>query len=303
MTKNLKNKKIILDVDTGVDDALAIIFLCAYCSKNIIGITTCGGNTSVQKTTKNTLAVLSLINKKIPVYSGSAKPLAKKSYVYAEYYHGSDGLGDTNLKTKLKPAKISAVDFLIQSAKKYQKNLIIIGTAPATNIAKAILKDKSFKKRLPQIYLMGGAINVLGNETPETETNFFQDPEAVQIIIKNFSGVRIIPLDVTNKTLITLADLKKIKKCNRVQRFANQLIINWFKIFGHRRQRQFELYDPLAVSAVFNNYLSFKKANIDIDIKNKRGRVVKGAYPISYAYRVRAADFKKIFIKTINNYC
>ncbi|MFA5048196.1 MAG: nucleoside hydrolase [Patescibacteria group bacterium] len=295
------SKKIILDVDTGIDDALAIIFLYPYLAKNIIGITTCGGNVSVDQTTRNTLAVLSLLKSNIPVYKGATKPLAKKSFVYAKYYHGKNGLADIKLKNKLAIQKDSATDFIIKATKKYP-GLTIVTTAPPTNIARAIKKDKTVAKRIKKIYLMGGAINVKGNESDFAETNFFQDPEAVKLILQNFSDINIISLDVTNKTLITKSDLKKIKNNSPAGLFSRQSITNWFELFGDKKNRQFELYDPLAVSAVFKNFLSFTKIKIDIDTKNNIGQLVKGPYTIKYANKVKTAEFKNFLIKTINRY-
>ena len=295
------SKKIILDVDTGIDDALAIIFLYPYLAKNIIGITTCGGNVSVDQTTKNTLAILSLLKSDIPVYKGAAKPLAKKSFVYAKYYHGKNGLADIKLKNKLTVQKDTAANFIIKAAKQYPE-LTIITTAPPTNIAQAIKKDKMVAKKVKEIYLMGGAIKVKGNESDFAETNFFQDPEAVRLILQSFSKIKIIPLDVTNKTLITKSDLKKIKTNNPIGLFARQSMANWFELFGDKKNRQFELYDPLAVSALFKNFLSFTKIKIDIDTKKNIGQLMRGSYHIEYADKVKAGEFKSFLIKTINDY-
>lgn len=295
MTKN----KIILDVDTGIDDALAIILLERYLGKNIVGITTCGGNVEMSQTTRNTLAVLSLIKSSIAVYAGAKKPLVKKSFVYAKYYHGKDGLVSIKLKNKLKAEKKSAIDFIIETTKKYP-GLTIMATAPLTNIAAAFLQDKSLPQRVGKIYIMGGAVKVKGNESDFAEANFFQDPEAAQIVMKNFSAINLIPLDVTNKTVLTKFDLKKINQASPVGQFVKQIVVNWFDLFGLAKNRQFELYDPLAVSALITNFLSFKKIKVAINTQDKPGQIIAGSYPIKYAYKVKAAEFKKFFIKTIN---
>jgi len=146
MLKILKNKKILLDVDTGIDDALAIILLYQYLADSIIGITTCGGNVGIGMTTKNTLGVLSLLTSKIPIYIGGSKPLKNNTYINAFDYHGENGLCNINLPTNNLSANIGAVEFIIQSVKNYKEKLIIISLSPPTNIAKAIIKDKTIKK-------------------------------------------------------------------------------------------------------------------------------------------------------------
>ena len=135
-----KDKKIILDVDTGIDDALAIILLSKTLGSQIIGITTCGGNVGVTQTTKNTLAILELLGSDVSVYKGSAKPLSSKQFVEAFDYHGNDGLCNVDLPVTRSQEAKDAVDFIVESSKKYGDNLVIISVAPPTNIAKAFIK-------------------------------------------------------------------------------------------------------------------------------------------------------------------
>lgn len=300
--KNIKNKKILLDVDTGIDDALAIIFLSFYLKAQIIGITTCGGNVEVEQTTENTLAVLSLLNLNIPVYPGSDKPLNKKSYTYAKYFHGQNGLADIKLPIKHKAQTTSAVDFIIQAINKYQKDLIIVSTAPATNLAKAIIKKPDLADKINQLYIMGGAVDVPGNETEYAETNFFQDPEAIQIIFNQVKDITIIPLDVTNQCPITKSAIQKINRDSPVGKFTAEAITNWYNFFGDPKDRQFELYDPLAVSVLTKPFMKFKTITANIDATKNPGQIIKGKRKINYAYSVKGKEFVEFFISTINNY-
>lgn len=301
MLKLSKNKKILLNVDTGIDDALAIILIYRYLANNIIGITTCGGNVGADQTTQNTLAIISLLESRIPVYQGSAKPLERNAYINASNYHGKNGLCNIDLPTKNKIKGVKAPDFIIQAIKKYQEKLAIISLAPPTNIAQAILKNPKIAKYINQIYLMGGAVNVHGNQTQDAEFNFFQDPEAVKIIFDNIENISIIPLDVTNQCIIGKKDLKQFVP-NRINNFIIEAIKNWYSFFGDLKQRRFELYDPLAVSVALGDFLKFKKIKIDIDLKNKKGAIIKGNYLINYAYKVKSDEFKKFFIDSLNNF-
>ncbi len=296
---DFKNKKIILDVDTGIDDALAIILLCKHLKDNVIGITTCGGNVGIQQTTKNTLAVLSLLKLDILVFKGSDKPIKKESYVWATDYHGDDGLCNTNMETLKIVQKENAQDFIIESAKKYKDNLVLISTAPPTNIASAILKDNSLKNYLKCVFLMGGAVNVPGNQTEYAEFNFFQDPEAVRIIFENIKNVSIIPLDVTNKCLIEEKEIENFNKRDAIGNFVVMAIKNWYGFFGKPKGRKFELYDPLAVSAALGDFLSFKIVKMDIDTKNDIGALIEGDFSISYAYKVNRKKFVGFFFNSL----
>jgi purine nucleosidase len=294
-----KKVKIVLDVDTGVDDALAIILLYNIFRKNILGITTCGGNVGVKQTTDNTLAVLSVLNARIPVYQGSAKPLKRKSYIPAFDYHGKNGLADLNLPVFLKKEKKDAVSFISESIKKYGNNLVIISVAPPTNLAKAFNKNKKLSSKIKAVYLMGGAFNVSGNQTAKAEFNFFQDPEAVVSILKIGMPVFIVPLDVTGKCLIKKSDLVNISQ-NKTGVFVLSLIKNWYKIFGDKKERYFELYDPLTIVALKNNLLLFKKSVVNIGMKGKnRGAIIKGKFKINFAFSVNNVAFLKFFLNNI----
>jgi len=148
---------------------------------------------------------------------------------------------------------------------------------------------------------MGGAVNVPGNQTQYAEFNFFQDPEAVKIIFEKIKNVFIVPLDVTNQCIIEKSDIKKFKQ-NKINNFVVKAINNWYGFFGNPKKRKFELYDPLAVSAILGNFLEFKKIKADIDLQNKRGAIIRGNYLINYAYKVKADKFKKFFIKSLNSF-
>ena len=113
----------ILDVDTGIDDALAIIYACAQ--QTPLAITTCFGNVEVQKATSNTLALIEKLQLNIPVYEGSARLFTGKSVDrHAKAVHGQDGLANQNLITTKQPQQMDAVDFILESARKHGKEYI-----------------------------------------------------------------------------------------------------------------------------------------------------------------------------------
>lgn len=297
-----KNKRIIIDADTGIDDALAIILLSKYIPENILGITTCGGNVGVNQTTKNSLAILSLLGLKIPVFKGSKKPLKEKSYIPAYDYQGKNGLCNINLPNSLKPQRKSASDFIIESAKKYKNDLIIISLAPLTNIAEAILKNEKTKKYLKNIFIMGGAIRVPGNQTKYAEFNFFQDPDSAKIVFESIAKIRLIPLDVTNKCVIGKKEIKKFKN-GKMGSFASAAIKNWYGFFGNQKKREFELYDPLVAGALLGNFLNFKKIKVKIVTEgSKKGQLLKDekGLEIECALKVKNKEFQKFFFESIN---
>jgi inosine-uridine nucleoside N-ribohydrolase len=206
-------KKILMDVDTGIDDAIAIIMALQSPEIEIIGITTVSGNVTARAAALNTLGILRLMGKesKIPVLKGASKPLSKK-IVRAEEIHGEKGLGNMRLKcnpTLLQKGNVS--DFISETLANYRRGEVaLVATGPLTNIARAVVEDPEITNSLSRICIMGGAFGlaskVYGNITQYAEFNFYCDPKAAQVVMSHASSgaahLNIVGLDLTNKYLI-----------------------------------------------------------------------------------------------------
>ncbi|KAM4537675.1 nucleoside hydrolase-like [Fundulus diaphanus] len=183
-------KKLILDVDTGVDDAQAIMIALAAPDVEILGITCCHGNTPLDNVLKNTLRVLKVCNRlDIPVYMGFSGPLLA-SKQNASDYHGKDGLGDVPDRdgpgVELLQKK-KAAEAMIKIARENQGEVILVATGPLTNLAVAVQLDPSFPKKLKALYIMGGNTDSRGNTTMCGEFNFVADPEAAYIVLDRYT--------------------------------------------------------------------------------------------------------------------
>lgn len=299
----MQNNKIIIDVDTGIDDALAIVFASKTLREQVIGITTCGGNVKLEEATKNTLKVLGLLKWDIPVYVGASKSITHTEFVHAYDYHGSNGICDVDLPLTITEQEDSAVKFIIDSAKKYPGKLDIICLATPTNIAKAILESPDISGNINSICMMGGALNVPGNQTDYAEYNFFQDPKAVEVVLSSIKNIFIVPLDVTNSCFIEESDLLELKSTSQVTEFFKEAVANWYRFFGYPKKRRFELYDPLAVSVLTHNVLGFKKETVGINLSGLRqGEIFSnGKYQVQVADKVDAKTFKEVFLELIQS--
>lgn len=196
----MKALKIVLDMDPGVDDALALVLALNSSELDILGVTTTYGNVSVDKATKNVFRMMGYLNRMdIPVYMGAYRPIM--GYVdFAETIHGSDGLGDIGIPyVKAEPAG-EAVSFLINVAKEF-KDIIIVATGPLTNIALAILLDKDFPRNIGRVINMGGAYHLTqygyGNVNAVAEFNIYSDPHAAAIVYGSGINIYSVGLDVT----------------------------------------------------------------------------------------------------------
>jgi inosine-uridine nucleoside N-ribohydrolase len=279
--------KILLDVDTGIDDAIAIIMALQSPALDIIGITTVSGNVPARAAALNTLGILRVMGKeyKIPVMRGASRPLSKK-IIHAEEVHGGRGLG--NMTLQCNPAlleKGNVSDFISKILANYRRHEVaLIATGPLTNIAKTILKDLEIANSLSRIYIMGGAFGlaskVYGNITQYAEFNFYCDPKAAQIVMTHGSlgtvQLNIVGLDVTDKYLIIDDDFvsrlssspckkKRKKGCcssnsDKVPTVVKSLLHYPLTKFG-----KFDLPDVFAVAMLERPELfKFKRGKIDI---------------------------------------
>ena len=208
-------QRILLDTDTGVDDALAIILALSSPELKVEAITSVSGNVHVDLCTRNLLMTLEAMDvREYPIIAkGESQPLIKP-LVTAAHVHGSDGLGDvTKLLTtngsrlypepELRVAAISAVDLIIDLAGRYPDELILVPVGPLTNIAKAMIKHPVRMRKIREIVLMGGVFETYGNVTTTAEFNIFVDPHAAQLVLDFGVPVTMAPLDVTHQVVLT----------------------------------------------------------------------------------------------------
>ena len=268
--------KIILDLDTGIDDALALTYALAN-NKEILGITTIFGNVTTKQASINTLSLLELLKKDVPVYMGETKPLnAKEDYIPTKLMykiHGTNGLANVSLPlNNRKQEDLSAADFIIDSANKYKENLCLICTSPLTNLAKAYLKNKEAIKKIGKIVLMSGALTVEGNCSKYAEANVYKDIEAAKIIYTSGLKLTVVGLDVTMKTIIKEDDFKIWQDINNKQ---SKNIYEILKYYCHNEldKDYAALHDPLAVAVALNQDLILNSLDINLTVE-ENGRLI-----------------------------
>ncbi|KAJ0743690.1 putative inosine nucleosidase [Helianthus annuus] len=199
-------KKIIIDTDPGIDDAMAIFLALRSPEVNVIGLTTIYGNVYTTLATRNALHLLEVAGRTdIPVLEGSHVSYVKATKLrVADFVHGVDGLGNQNFpQPKSKPIEKSAAEYLVEQARLYPGEITLVALGPLTNIALAIELDPAFTKNIGQIVLLGGAFLVNGNVNPASEANIFGDPEAADIVFTCGADVLAIGLNVTHQVILT----------------------------------------------------------------------------------------------------
>ncbi len=162
-------RPVILDVDPGVDDALAILMALHSPELEIIGLTTVSGNVPLDQTTENALKVLELAGRTdVPVYMGAARPLAREPR-HAYEVHGPEGLGAAELPDPEAIPAGDAIDFLIEGIEARLGEVIVVATGPLTNLALAEARCPGILSHARRLVIMGGVLHEPGNISPHTE--------------------------------------------------------------------------------------------------------------------------------------
>lgn len=252
----MANKKMILDLDTGVDDALAIAYATAAPDVDLIGIVASYGNNYRDICAKNSLKLLELLGQtNVPVYLGLSHSSTSDHFDAMQVsldIHGQNGIGNVQLPDpKRQPETESGVDFYIDAAHKFGKDLIIVPTGPMTNLAAALEKEPWIAKLIGNVTFMGGALTVEGNVSEAAEANINQDAEAANIVLSNPDlNLTMVGLDVTLRTLLTKKETQQWRDLDTAAGKAYADITDYY-IDAYDRlgidKNGCALHDPLAV--------------------------------------------------------
>ncbi|HUV05024.1 MAG TPA: nucleoside hydrolase [Armatimonadota bacterium] len=255
-------KRVVIDTDAGVDDALALILALRSPELRVEAITTVSGNVHVDLCTENVLRVLDVLEleEPPPVAKGAADPLVKPLFTAPEV-HGADGLGGLHAlmeetgalkyaRPTASPSSMPAFELLADLADRHAGDISLITIGPLTNVAKAILEHPKRMAGFKEIICMGGAFRVYGNTTPVAEFNIFVDPHAAQVVLDSGIPMTFVPLDVTERVCLEMGHIvKEIQPVGtRLSRFVSDLTRGYVRY--HMHTEGFPgcyLHDPLAV--------------------------------------------------------
>jgi len=279
-------KKIIMDCDPGHDDMVAILLAIADENIDLLGITTVAGNQTGEKTFRNALRILTLLNvQNIPVARGFDKPLFRELKT-APAFHGVSGLDGAELpEPAITPLKKHAVDFIIDTLMESSGGIYLVPTGPLTNIAVSLIKEPKIKEKIERIVLMGGAV-FDSNTTPAAEFNFYVDPEAAKIVFESGVPITMVGLDVTDKAIFNFDDIEKLRSFNgRISRVVAPLL----EFFGNANKEIYgfdgaPLHDALALSVLINpDVVKTRFLHVDIETRGEftRGESVADVYGIT----------------------
>ena len=253
---------VLIDTDPGTDDAIALLMALGPpedTGLQVMGITTVGGNASLARTTRNTLAILEYAGRgRIPVAKGASRPL-RGTFPYAYDFHGPGGLSARLPKPRLGPITDGAAELLYHSLSG-SPGTTLVALGPLTNVAMLLRRHSRAHGLISRLVIMGGAVGVAGNVTPHAEFNFYSDPVAAREVLDSGLPITLVDLRVSREATIGRDRLRLLKGSNRAD-LARRILANWFK--RHPDRETYDMCDPLAMAVA-----------IEPDIvETRRGRV------------------------------
>lgn len=265
--------RIILDVDTGIDDALAILLAVKSRKLDILGITTVCGNVSLQQATENTCKILELAGAPtIPVIAGRLDHSLASLIMNTGYMDRTDwAVRRFDPAVSKKAEEGFAPDFIVEQAKQYPGELTLIMTAPLTNLALALMKCPELPSLLKEVIFMGGVVSGHGNITPTAEYNTYADPEAARIVLHaGIEKLTQVGLDVTRQTLLNEATIERLTDpaLRAYVAQSTEIYINRYEQMNG--VRACALHDPLAVGVALAPELVGRKSYyVDVETASR----------------------------------
>ena len=305
---------LLVDTDTGSDDAVALLLAALDPSVRISAVTTVAGNVPLPLATRNALISLERADAgAVPVHEGCDRPMLRPLHTGQEV-HGEDGMGDIGLPDPAAaPSGGHAVDAILDLARRRPGELTLVTLGPLTNIAAALLRDRSLLTRFRHVVCMIGAPDMVGNVSATAEFNAWADPEAARIVAEAATPDRVtwVGWDVSRKdTVITPADQERLRALGTpVAAFAHEInrkVAEWASAVTGLGG--YDLPDPVAMAVALRPGLvtESEKAHVRISLDPEtRGqthpdrRVVADPPNVTLVRRVDEGGFKDLLMDAL----
>lgn len=264
-------RKIIIDTDPGIDDAVAILLALAAPSElEVLGIVAVAGNLPLGETERNARLLCELAGRRdIPVFAGCERPLMRAPQTAAAVHGGFLGEALRLPEPTMPPQPGHGVDFIVETLRAAAPGAVTLcALGPLTDLAMALVKAPDIAGRIAELVVMGGAGFEIGNVTPAAEFNIYVDPHAAQIVLGCGVPVTIMPLDATHRVLTTPARLTALRELpNR----CGAAVAHWLAGFEAARAGRFEergaaLHDPCVIAYLLRPEL-FRGRRVNVAVE------------------------------------
>lgn len=247
-------RKVILDVDPGIHDALALAVALFDPRLEVVAVTAVAGNVSAEQATRNVQALIEILDPPRWPRIGAATEPEHAPVVDSRHLFGADGLGNCNLPIAELHHQHPSEKVIADELRMASEAVTIVALGPLTNIAQALRRDPSLASHVGQLIIMGGTLEAAGNVTPAAEFNIYCDPLAAREVFRSQTTKTLVPLDVTNQVLLSFDHLNQMPSDgSRAAQFLHDLVS-----YALRSSRQVlgqegsHLHDAVAMVAALN---------------------------------------------------
>lgn len=266
---------IILDCDPGHDDAVALLLALASPDIDLLAVTTCFGNCSIEDATRNALRILTLGGAtQVPVAQGAAGPLVAKLEL-GNYVHGKSGLdGPAMPEPGFALSSLSAVELMRHTITSSSASVTVVVTGPMTNLAQLLRDHPEVTSGIAEVIFMGGSTE-RGNHTPSAEFNTYADPEALQEVIDSGLPIRMVGLNLTHQALAVPEVVERMRAMDHV---VGQTCAEWMGFFGssYRQVWSFDappVHDPCTIAALIDpSLITWQRGFLAVELEGKWSR-------------------------------
>jgi purine nucleosidase len=228
-------RKVILDVDPGIDDAMALCLALTNPELDVVAVTAVGGNVAPGQATRNLQAIVEQLDPPRWPRLGAASEPDNRLAVDRRNLYGSDGLGGTSFVVAERQHLLPSEKVICDQVRDAPHAVTIVALGPLTNIARAFVRDPELSALVGRIVIMGGTISGPGNITPAAEFNMYCDPASARIVFRSPSTKTLIPLDVTNRIELSYDLFNQLPdESTRIGRLLHQLLPPAFR--GYRQE-------------------------------------------------------------------
>lgn len=267
-------RRLIIDTDTAVDDAVAVLVAALADAADVEALTVVAGNVAFDRHVENAKYTLDLAGAAdVPVYEGARSPLVKQ-FDHADHVHGEGGLGGAlHPDTGIPSADGHAIDAIVDAARASPGEVSLACLGPLTNVALALRREPDLGDLLAEVVVMGGAVNSLGNHTPAAEFNFWVDPDAATVVLRELD-VTLVDWGLTERVAVLSGEqLDRIADAETPYADFFDTITRHARSYSreHRGIDRVTLPDPLAVACLLYPSLVTEAATYAVDVDEREG--------------------------------
>ena len=260
-------RKVIIDCDPGIDDAVALCLALFDTRLDVLAVTATGGNIPTEQASRNVQLIVEQLDPSRLPRIGVPNPSNNMPAADARHLNGNDGLGNSNFRVSALHHAHLSEKLIIDTVRAAPDEVTIIALGPLTNIAAAFQRDRELPSLVDRIIIRGGSVNGVGNVTPAAEFNIYCDPASARTVFRSATTKTLIPLDVTNQVTFTLDLVGQLPSdFTRAGAFLHRVLPFYFRAFRQHGLEGARLHDAVGLVAALHPEL-FETAEIAGDVE------------------------------------